>query len=85
MTEPVAAPWNPKFRKRKKSTGEVIDESTAAALKALRPHVDAGMFCKGCRKWVLWKHITFTYPSATERECWCNNCGLMLGTKKVGK
>lgn len=69
--------WNPKWRRRKKHTSEGMDATLQLQLDAFRPQVDTGLFCKQERKWIKWKDISFTYPDADTRECWCS-CGSLI-------
>jgi hypothetical protein len=84
MSDDEVKVWNPKWRRRRKSEGDAINQALApidGVADLERAKRERNVFCRECRRFVPWGQAVATYEmrgSDLWRMWWHKDCDTML-------
>jgi hypothetical protein len=80
--------WSPKYRRRRKHTGDGILDEVESSIDELEEAKRRGrIWCSGCRKFKAWANVGITYDIRNGRVQAivnkCDDCGTVVKTREV--
>jgi hypothetical protein len=89
MSDDEVKVWNPKWRRRRKSEGDAINQALApidGVADLERAKRERNVFCRECRRFVPWGQAVATYEmrgSDLWRMWWHKDCDTMLTENNI--